>query len=119
VNDKYILTPRNGSIGETLYIEGKSFPSDHMFIIKDTEENIKYIFYIILYFSDLSIYAKGTTIKGITKENLSNIIIPIPSIEIQNEIVNKCDYYSDLIIKLQNENNNLINNNIIENFLIN
>lgn len=73
VDGEYILTPRNGYIGQIFYISGKSFPSDHMFIIKECSEYIKYIYYILNYITDLSQLAHGITIKGITKDDLLNI----------------------------------------------
>ena len=114
VDGEYILTARNGTIGQTLFINGKSYPSDHMFIIKDTTENIKYIYYAITYLTNLEYYAVGATIKGISKESLINIMIPLPSIEIQEHIVSECAYYDNLINTLIIENNRLSNNKIID-----
>ena len=114
VDGCYILTARNGQIGRTFFVEEESYPSDHMFIIKETQENIKYIYYIIKYFTNLEQYAVGTIIKGISKESLVNIKIPIPSIEVQESIVKDCEYYDNLIDTLKKENEKLQNNKIIE-----
>ena len=114
VDGSYILTARNGMIGQTIFVNGKSYPSDHMFIIKDTYENIKYIYSILKYIINFEKYAVGTTIKGISKENLISVLIPIPSKEIQEYIVKECDYYDNLIDILKKENNRLYNNNVIE-----
>ena len=85
-----------------------------MFIIKDTKENIKYIYLVLTYITNLEFYAVGTTIKGISKENLISIKLPIPPKEIQEQIVTQCDYYDNLIKILTDENNRLLNNKIIE-----
>jgi type I restriction-modification system DNA methylase subunit len=114
VDGNYILTARNGTIGQTLFVEGKSYPSDHMFIIKDTEENIRYIYYVLRYLTNLENYAVGTTIKGISKESLISTTIPIPSLEVQEHIVKECSHYDNLIDILKKENEKLQNNNIIE-----
>ena len=61
-----------------------------MFIIKDTKdtkENIKYIYSVLKYLTNLEIYAVGTTIKGISKESLISVNIPIPTNEVQEYIV--------------------------------
>lgn len=114
VDGNYILTARNGTIGQTFFITGKSYPSDHMFIIKDTKENIKYIYSVLKYLTNLEIYAVGTTIKGISKESLISVNIPIPTNEVQEYVVKECDYYDNLIDILKKENERLQNNKIIE-----
>lgn len=43
-----------------------------------------------------------------------NILIPMPSKEIQESIVKECDYYDNLINTLKQENDRLQNNNIID-----
>jgi restriction endonuclease S subunit len=90
-----------------------------MFIIKECSEHIKYIYYILNYITDLSQLAHGITIKGITKDDLLNIKIPIPIIEIQEQIIKECDYYDKQIETLKKENELLIkqNDNIINSFL--
>ena len=114
VDGNYILTARNGTIGQTIFVNGKSYPSDHMFIIKDTKENIKYIYSVLKYLTNLENYAVGTTIKGISKESLISVLIPIPTKEIQEYIVKECEYYDNLIDILKKENERLQNNKIIE-----
>ena len=57
---------------------------------------------------------QGTNHKHPTWERLSNILIPIPSTEIQELIVQQCDYYDNLINTLKKENEKLQNNNIID-----
>jgi type I restriction enzyme S subunit len=103
VDDNYILIARNGTIGQILLLSGKSFPSDHMFIIKDTTENIKYLYFAIKYLGNLGNYAHGATIQGITKENLNSIKIPIPSLEKQKEIVEYLNFNNNLIDNLNKE----------------
>jgi type I restriction-modification system DNA methylase subunit/restriction endonuclease S subunit len=103
VDDNYILVARNGTIGQILLLSGKSFPSDHMFIIKDTTENIKYLYFAIKYLGNLTNYAHGATIQGITKENLNSIKIPIPSLEQQQKIVDYLDFNNNLIDNLNKE----------------
>ena len=56
----------------------------------------------------------GSTIKHLSKGDLENIKIPIPSKEVQEFIVKECDYYDNLIDILKKENERLQNNKIIE-----
>uniref|UniRef100_A0A6C0H0M7 site-specific DNA-methyltransferase (adenine-specific) n=1 Tax=viral metagenome TaxID=1070528 RepID=A0A6C0H0M7_9ZZZZ len=114
VDGNYILTARNGTIGQTIFVNGKSYPSDHMFIIKDTKENIKYIHSVLKYLTNLENYAVGTTIKGISKESLVSVLIPIPLKQTQEHIVKECEYYDNLIETLKKENERLQNNKIID-----
>jgi len=117
IDGEYILTARNGTIGQSFYINGKSYPSDHMFILSDTEQNIKYIYYTILYICNLEQYANGTTIKGISKENLINIEIPIPTVEIQQQIIKQLENYDKHITLLTNDIKQFELNNIIDDVL--
>jgi restriction endonuclease S subunit len=117
VDGEYILVNRNGTIGQVLFVTDKSFPSDHIFIIKETDLNIRYLYFVLKYLNNLSNDAHGATIPGITKENLTNLDIPILSIEIQNKIVEYCDHNNNLIIELNKviDSNKLLMKNIITN----
>lgn len=77
---KHILVARNGTIGNCFLVDGKFYPSDHIFVIKNIPKyNISFIFYMIKILSENIRYlSNGSTIKGITKENLSKIKINIP-----------------------------------------
>jgi type I restriction enzyme S subunit len=75
---EFILIARNGTMGNCFKSKGKIYPSDHIFVIKPLI-NINYFFYLInlnsKYIDSLS---NGSTIKGISKINLSKLIIKIP-----------------------------------------
>lgn len=113
VDGKYILLARNGTIGNSLFIEGKTFPSDHMFIIKSNTVNIKYLFYVAKYLINFSIYGVGTTIIGISKTDLEQIKIPIPTPEIQQQIVSQCEQIDSFIANLEKEIQAIESSNII------
>lgn len=117
VDGEYILVNRNSTIRQVLFITDKSFPSDHIFIIKETDLNIRYLYFVLKYLNNLSNDAHGAIIPGITKENLTNLDIPIPSIEIQNKIVEYHDNNNNLIIKLNKviDSNKLLMKDIITN----
>ena len=100
----YILTARNGTIGNCFLTEGKFFPSDHIFVI-DIKDKIlmKYIYYILSNNDKLDKLKTGVGIPNITKKTLENFKIPIPSIDRQKEIVEYCEYNDILIKQLEKE----------------
>ena len=77
---KHILVARNGTMGNCFLVNGKIYPSDHIFIIKNQDQyNISFIFYLIKELSsEIQNKSNGSTIKGISKENLSTIKIKLP-----------------------------------------
>jgi type I restriction enzyme S subunit len=100
----YILTARNGTIGNCFLTDGKFFPSDHIFVIDINDKCLmKYVYYILLNNEKLDKLKTGVGIPNITKGTLENLIIPVPSIERQQEIVEYCEYNDTLIKQLEKE----------------
>jgi type I restriction enzyme S subunit len=104
--DDVIIT-RVGDININ-YISNAYYLTDNAFSLKTLNNNImitKYLYYIILnnkqYLKDLYI---GTAQKVISKTNLSNVKIPIPSIEKQKEIIEYLEFNDNLIKTLEKEN---------------
>jgi type I restriction enzyme, S subunit len=95
---EYILTARNGTIGNTFLIDGKTYPSDHMFVIRTNETcNLKFLFYWMLSNKNtFKTLANTTTIPGITKMSIKSIRIPLPSLAEQQRIVDAIDGYTQL-----------------------
>jgi restriction endonuclease S subunit len=95
---EYILTARNGTIGNTFLIKGKSYPSDHMFTLRTNEKCLlKYVYYWMM--SNKKVIenlANVTTIPGITRASLVEIQIPLPSLERQQEIIEAIDGWAGL-----------------------
>ena len=56
----------------------------------------------------------GSIVQFMSILDLKKLIISIPSTEIQESIVQQCDYYDNLINTLKQENKRLQNNNIID-----
>jgi type I restriction enzyme S subunit len=102
----YLLTARNGAIGNCFIVNGKFFPSDHIFIIDINDKNLlKYIYYYITINNELLDKLKtGLCIPNITKQILEDFKIPIPSIEKQQEIIEYLDFNDNLIKTLEKEN---------------
>jgi len=99
---KHILVARNGSMGNCFLVEGKIYPSDHIFIIKNKDKyNISFIFYLIKELSlEIQNKSNGSTIKGISKENLSTIKIKLPK---NKKLIKDFDILFQEIEKLQLE----------------
>ena len=81
--------------------------SDHCYVLTNKNKlvsNMKYIYY---YLSNNLIIMKqlytGVGIKNISKSNIKNIKIPIPSMERQEEIVKYLDFIYEKSIKTSNE----------------
>ena len=100
----YILTARNGTIGNCFLTEGKFFPSDHIFVIDIKDKCLmKYVYYILSNNEKLDKLKTGVGIPNITKGILENLIISVPSLERQKEIVEYCEYNDELIKQLEKE----------------
>ena len=100
----YILTARNGTIGNCFLTEGKFFPSDHIFVIDIKDKCLmKYVYYILSNNEKLDKLKTGVGIPNITKGTLENLIIPVPLLERQKEIVEYCEYNDTLIKQLEKE----------------
>jgi type I restriction-modification system DNA methylase subunit/restriction endonuclease S subunit len=101
---KYILTARNGTIGNCFLTDGRFFASDHIFIIDIKDKCLmKYIYYILSNNEKLDQLKTGVGIPNITKGTLETLKIPIPSLERQQEIVAYCEFNDALIRQLEME----------------
>jgi restriction endonuclease S subunit len=95
---EYILTARNGTIGNTFLVKGKSYPSDHMFTLRVNEKCLlTYLYYWMMSNKEtMERLANTTTIPGITRASLIEIQIPLPSLERQAQIVEAIDGWAGL-----------------------
>ena len=101
---EYILTARNGTIGNCFLTNGRFFPSDHIFIIDIKDKCLmKYVYYILSNNEKLDQLKTGVGIPNITKGTLETLKIPIPSLERQQEIVAYCESNDALIQQLEIE----------------
>ena len=81
--------------------------SDHCYVLTNKNKlvsNMKYIYYYL--YNNLIIMKQlytGVGIKNISKSNIKNIKIPIPSMERQEEIVKYLDFIYEKSIKTSNE----------------
>jgi type I restriction enzyme S subunit len=99
---KHILVARNGTMGNCFLVEGKIYPSDHIFVIKNKEiVSILTLYYLIKSISsDIQNSSNGSIIKGISKENLYKIKIKIPK---DKQLIQELETTFQQIETLQNE----------------
>lgn len=77
---EHLLIARNGTMGNVFYTNGKIYPSDHIFAIKNKKEHdIKYMYYqLVSKATEIDKASNGSTIKGISLSALEKINIPVP-----------------------------------------
>lgn len=82
----------NLSIGKS-YINGNAMALDDL---KNEEVNIKYLYYYLLQY-DFKNIISGSAQPQITRTNLNNLKIPVPSLSVQKQIVDILDKAQELI----------------------
>jgi type I restriction enzyme S subunit len=84
-----IILPRKGSINNKFYVEKdqKFFVIDTAFYVKFTkaEVNVKYIYYF-LHQVNFELLNEATGVPSLNRENLKNILIPLPPLSEQQRI---------------------------------
>jgi len=99
--DMEALVIGDGGSANIHYIDGRFSASDHTYILKNknTEKiSLKYIYQLI--FNNLYIIEKGFQgqgLKNVSKKHLQSIQIPLPPLEVQQEIVAQLDSYQKII----------------------
>lgn len=98
----YLLTPRNGTIGVFFKSSGKIFPSDHIFVLEIKDNYLKdYFYYYMVNCLNLDQKKHGSTIMGVTRTDIEESKIKVPSLEKQKEIVAYCDEIEETIKLLE------------------
>lgn len=103
-NGNIITVSASGSAGYVWWHDNPIWASDcNVLTEKSNEVNIKYIYHI-LKLNQENIYKlqRGSVQPHVYASDLSEIPIPIPPIEMQNEIVKEVDKINNEVIKCQN-----------------
>lgn len=109
IND--ILFSAVGTVGKIAFVDFKPDNFDvneSTFVLKPNKENIvpKYLVYYLKsdYIQrEVKKFLKGSTLSGLRKNNLEDLQIPIPSIEVQEKIVKTLDNFTNYVTELQAE----------------
>lgn len=130
-DNNYLILIKDGGAGNKIYgnqiglgkvfkVKGKSSATTHQLALFPNDDiNNEYLYYYLTIIKnkimDLAHYT--TSLGCISKTNIENLDIPIPSIEIQNKIVEYCDHNNNLIIELNKViySNKLLMKDIITN----
>lgn len=96
---KTVIIGRKGSINKPIFVETPFWNVDTAFGLCPNKEklNPKYLYYFCERF-DFEKLNTTVTIPSLTKANLLNVEIPLPSLEKQKHIVEVLDKISDLIV---------------------
>ena len=119
INENTIIISKDGAYaGYISMYDTKIFLSNHGIYISDLQDIVipKYVYYNMKLHLQNKLYSlqKGAAQPGINKKDLENINIQIPSLEIQEQIVNELNYYDTMINNLKQENIKIENNKILE-----
>lgn len=104
--DKCVLLGRGGS--PSVHIAEKFCIShDDVYVLKPNNKlDINYL-YLYLYYNKDKLIFTGSGLKHLSKENINNILIPLPSLEDQNMIVNKINKYNEFLSQYESYNKSL------------
>lgn len=95
----------DGGCANVNYINGKFSSSDHTYIFTANSNALLKFIYILLY-SNLEILEqgfKGIAIKNISKAYINNIKIPLPPLDIQQQIVAEYQNIENQILSIQQQ----------------
>lgn len=100
-----VLLPRKGSIGKIYYVETPFWNVDTVYYtdINTTKVCPKFLYYFLATIDLEKMNCGKGAVPSLTQEILYRIIIPVPPIEVQEEIVRILDRFSDYAASLQAE----------------
>lgn len=99
-----VLIPRKGSLGNLFYVDTPFWNVDTIFYTEvDTQQiDVKYLYYLLAK-EHLENLNKAGGVPSLTQSILNKIILPVPPLEVQNEIVRILDHFTDLAAEMQAE----------------
>ena len=104
---EYILIAEDGSAKldeySIQYVNGKFWANNHVHVIKPKENLLSRFIYHYLTNFDFKPYLSGGTRAKLTKASLVKIPLPVPSLEIQEKIVQTLDKFTDYVTELTSE----------------
>ncbi|MDE6427083.1 MAG: restriction endonuclease subunit S [Ruminococcus sp.] len=103
-NKPSVLIPRKGSVDKLYYVDTPFWNVDTIFYtdIDTTKVIPRYVYYCLLR-EHLEQYNNAGGVPSLTQKVLNKVKIPVPSLEVQREIVRILDEYSEKVTALQHE----------------
>lgn len=86
-----VVVGRSGSTGKVHYIDCDYFPHNTTLFVKDFKGNYQRFVYLFLLNFNLEQYSASTAVPTLNRNNLRGIIVSIPSLLEQQEIVRRVD----------------------------
>lgn len=103
----YILIAEDGSASLENYsvqrVKGKFWANNHVHVIRGKDKVINGFLFHYFKYMNFSAYLTGGTRAKLTKGKLIGIKIPIPPLEVQEEIVKILDKFTDYVTELTTE----------------
>lgn len=103
-NKPTVLLPRKGSLGNLFYVDTPFWNVDTIFYTEvDIQQiNVKYLYYLLAkeHIENLN---KAGGVPSLTQSILNKIMLPVPPLEVQEEIVRILDNFTNLAAELQAE----------------
>ncbi|BBA22382.1 hypothetical protein MBVR141_0572 [Mycoplasmopsis bovirhinis] len=96
-HENKITIAQGGSAGFVTWQNTKFWASAHLYVISECNDilNYKYLYYVIKNNQEYLMEQKhGTTIPALSMDVVNNLIIPIPPLSLQNQIVAILDNFS-------------------------
>ncbi|MGQ7481010.1 restriction endonuclease subunit S [Streptococcus suis] len=112
LNEESLILPNVGNCGEIYYLQPSDLPSDNnvlgpnALLIRSNMADNRYLYHLFLdskFQSDLEKITSKTGQTKFNKTNLKKILIPIPPLEIQEEIVKILDKFTEYVTELTAE----------------
>ena len=106
VNDGDILISWSGSLGIYIWNHGKALLNQHIFkVVFDKEEVNKqyYVFAVQYKLQEMISKTHGATMKHIVKKDFNNILIPVPTLEMQSKMASVLSKINTIISARQKQ----------------
>lgn len=112
VEGKNIYLPTGGNFFVHFYDGKAAYSTDTWSITTREEVNIKYLYYFLILNAEFisNKLFKGATIKHLQKKDFKNLVVPLPSLSEQKEIVNKLDDFFEKVSTVENNTQKNVQN---------
>lgn len=104
--DTITISQGGASAGYVNWMDCKFWAGAHCFVVKPNNDilNNRYLYFLLKNSEQILMQAKhGAGIPGLNRDKVKNLIMPIPPLPIQEEIVRVLDHFTELTASLQAE----------------
>lgn len=104
--DTITISQGGASAGYVNWMDCKFWAGAHCFVVKPNNDilNNRYLYFLLKNSEQILMQAKhGAGIPGLNRDKVKNLIMPIPPLPIQEEIVRVLDHFTELTAELQAE----------------